>query len=129
MVQSGTSLHTGQGISYVLAATILGEVGDTSRIRSETAFAMFNGTAPVQVSSGRHHHHRLNRRGNRQLNQATHTAAVVRMRRDDRSKNYVLKKLSEGKSKKDAMRCLKRHISNEIYRLMIKECLGLETAA
>lgn len=129
VLESGTSLHTQTGISYVLAASILGEVGNPSRIRSEAAFAMFNGTAPVQASSGRHDHHRLNRRGNRVLNYAIHTTAVVRMRRDERSKTYVLKKLSEGKTRKDAMRCLKRHISNEIYRLMIRECSGLETAA
>ncbi len=129
VIESGTSLHTRQGISYVLAATILGEVGHPSRIRSEAAFAMFNGTAPVQASSGRHNHHRLNRRGNRELNYAIHTAAVVRMRRDEKTKTYILKKLSEGKSRKDAMRCLKRHISNEIYRSMITDVLPLESAA
>lgn len=119
--ESGTSLHDQYGISFVLAATILGEVGHPSRIRSEAAFAMLNGTAPVEASSGRVKHHRLNRRGNREINYAIHTVAVVRARRDQRSRAFLSKKLAEGKTSKDAMRCLKRHISNDVYRQMIRD--------
>lgn len=121
VLESGTSLHKQYGISFVLAATILGEVGDPSRIRSEAAFAMLNGTAPVEASSGRVKHHRLNRRGNREINYAIHTVAVVRARRDERTRVFLSKKLAEGKTSKDAMRCLKRHISNDVYRQMIRD--------
>ncbi|MCA1837976.1 MAG: IS110 family transposase [Actinobacteria bacterium] len=129
VLESGTSLHHQGGISFVLAATIVGEVGDPGRIRSEGAFAMFNGTAPVIASSGRVNHHRLNRRGNRTINFAIHTVAVVRARRDERTRAFLAKKLSEGKTNKDAMRCLKRHISNDIYRQMLNDIKGMKSAA
>lgn len=124
VIESGTTLHEQPGISFVLAATILGESGGSARLRSEAAFAMLNGTAPVPASSGKTQHHRLNRRGNRRLNWAVHTVAVVRLRMDDRSKAYVSKKRAEGKSNKDAMRCLKRHISNDLYRRMVSDELA-----
>lgn len=126
LIESKTTLHHQPGISFVLAATILGESGGSSRLRSEAAFAMLNGTAPVQASSGKVQHHRLNRRGNRRLNWAVHTVAVVRLRADEASKAYILKKKLEGKSQKDAMRCLKRHISNAIYRQMVKDEISLQ---
>jgi transposase len=129
VLESGTSLHHQYGISFVLAATVLGEVGDPSRLRSEAAFAMLNGTAPVEASSGKVKHHRLNRRGNREINYAIHTVAVVRARRDVRTRAFLSKKLAEGKSAKDAMRCLKRHISNDIYRQMIKDLQRMKSAA
>lgn len=128
VLASGTTLHHQHGISYLLAATILGEVGHLSRVGSEGAFAMLNGTAPLEASSGKVVHHRLNRRGNRQLNYAIHTVAVVRARSDERSKAFMLKKRQEGKSYKDAMRCLKRHISNDIYRLMISDLNSMNLA-
>lgn len=121
VIESGTTLHEQPGISFVLAATILGESGGSVRLRSEAAFAMLNGTAPVPASSGKVQRHRLNRRGNRRLNWAVHTVAVVRLRMDDRSKAYLSKKRAEGKSNKDAMRCLKRHISNDLYRRMLSD--------
>lgn len=127
--ESGTSLHKQYGISFVLAATILGEVGNPSRIRSQAAFAMLNGTAPVEASSGRVKHHRLNRRGNRQINYAIHTVAVVRARRDERTRVFLSKKLAEGKTSKDAMRCLKRHISNDVYRQMIRDIQSVKSGA
>lgn len=129
VLEAGTTLHKQYGISFVLAATILGEVGDPSRIRSEAAFAMLNGTAPVEASSGRVKHHRLNRRGNREINYAIHTVAVVRARRDQRTRAFLSKKLSEGKTGKDAIRCLKRHISNDVYRQMINDLQRIKSAA
>lgn len=129
VVESGTKLHEQRGISFVLAAAILGETGDSSRIHSEAAFAMFNGTAPIQASSGKSSHHRLNRRGNRQLNCAIHTVALVRARSDAPSKAFIAKKRAEGKSSKDAMRSLKRHISNSIYRQMRADLAKVRSAA
>ena len=126
VIESKTTLHEQAGISFVLAATILGESGGSPRLRPEASFAMLNGTAPVQASSGKVQHYRLNRRGNRRLNWAIHTVAVVRLRTDERSKTYRSKKKSEGKSDKDALRCLKRHISNDIYRRMLSDELALQ---
>lgn len=128
VLSSGTTLHHQRGISYLLAATLLGEVGQLSRVGTEGAFAMLNGTAPVEASSGKVVHHRLNRRGNRQLNYAIHTVALVRARSDERSKAFMLKKRQEGKSYKDAMRCLKRHVSNDIYRRMISDLDSMNLA-
>jgi transposase len=126
VVASGTTLHRQCGLSYLLAATILGEVGHPSRVGSEGAFAMLNGTAPVEASSGKVQHHRLNRRGNRQLNYAIHTVALVRARSDERSRAFMSKKRQEGKSYKDAMRCLKRHVSNDVYRRLINDAKSVQ---
>lgn len=129
VLESGTSLHEQRGISFIIAATILGETGHPSRIHSEAAFAMFNGTAPIQASSGKSNHHRLNRRGNRQLNYAIHTVAMVRSRIHEPSRAFIAKKRAEGKSSKDALRCLKRHISNWIYRQLIADSELMKSAA
>lgn len=90
---------------------------------------MLNGTAPVEASSGRIKHHRLNRRGNREINYAIHTVAVVRARRNERTRAFLSKKLAEGKTSKDAMRCLKRHISNDLYRKMIRDLQRIKAEA
>lgn len=121
VLSSGTTLHAEKGLSFVLTATILGEAGDPGRIRSEGAFAMLNGTAPLEASSGKTKRHRLNRRGNRQLNYAIHAVALVRARSHDQSRQFMAKKRAEGKTNKEAMRCLKRHISNLIFRQMIRD--------
>lgn len=129
VLESGTTLHAQYGVSFVLAATILGEVGDPSRIHSEGAFAMMNGTAPVQASSGKVKHHRLNRRGNRSLNCAVHTVALVRARGHEQTQTFLAKKRGEGKSNKDAVRCLKRHVSNMIFRQMMLDLEAQKRAA
>lgn len=129
VLESGSGLHEQPGISFIIAATILGETGHASRIHSEFAFAMFNGTVPIQASSGTSSHHRLNRRGNRQLNYAIHTVALVRSRIHEPSRAFIAKKRAEGKSSKDAMRCLKRHISNWIYRQLIADIEIMKSAA
>lgn len=116
-----TSL-TGQcGIGPVIAARLLGEVGDIGNVRSKAAFARLSGTAPMPASSGLTVRHRLNRHGNRKLNYALHYIAVTRCRLDPETQSFMARKLAEGKTKKEAMRSLKRHLSNAIYRTMVSD--------
>lgn len=91
--ETGTTLGHLTGISFVLAGRILGEVGDVRRLRSQASFAMLNGTAPLQASSGVTHRHRLNRMGNRKLNFVLHRMAIVCLRVDHNSQEYVTRKL------------------------------------
>jgi transposase len=127
--ESGTTLTALQGIGFVVAAKILGEVGDPSRIRSKGAFAMLTGTAPIEASSGATKRHRLNRGGNRQLNYALHMMARARLRHDHDSKAYVARRQLEGKSDKEATRCLKRHLSNVVFRQLVVDLKALPEAA
>jgi transposase len=80
---------------------------------------MLNGTAPLQASSGSINRHRLNRGGNRQLNFALHVMANSLVRWDPETKAYITRRQSEGKTRKEAMRCLKRHLSNVVYRRLV----------
>jgi transposase len=121
---SGTSLIQLRGIGFILAAKIIGEVGDLSRLRSKGSFAMLTGTAPLEASSGKTKRHRLNRGGNRQLNYALHVMALARWRGDANTKIYMERLRSEGKSQKEAMRCLKRHLSNLVFRQFVADVRG-----
>jgi transposase len=127
--ESGTTLTALQGIGFVIAAKILGEVGDPARIRSKGAFAMLTGTAPLEASSGATKRHRLNRGGNRQLNYALHMMARARLRHDDDTKAYVARRRLEGKSDKEATRCLKRHLSNVVFRQLVADVRAVSEAA
>lgn len=126
--ESGTTLMQLRGIRFIMAAKILGEIGDPSRLRSKGSFAMLTGTAPLEASSGRTKRHRLNRGGNRQLNYALHTMALARRRGDEDTKSYLARLQGEGKSDKEAMRCLKRHLSNVVYRQLIIDLRGAKAA-
>ena len=113
---TGTSLTTLFGVGPVIAAAVIGDVKDVSRFPGRDRFAAYNGTAPIEVSSGRRKIHRLSRRGNRRLNHAIHMAAVTQVRhRHSQGRAYYDKKLAEGKTPKEAMRSLKRQVSNAIY--------------
>ena len=113
---SNTTLTRIYGVGPLNAALILGEVGDVSRFPSRDHFASYTGTAPIAASSGDHHRHRLNRAGNRTLNHAMHIAAIVQIRYDTPGRSYYLRKVAEGKSKKEAIRCVKRRISDAVWR-------------
>src|ERR1700712_1517758 len=92
-------------------------VGDNpERIRSEAALAKLCGVCPIPASSGRTHRHRLNRGGDRQANAALHRVVVVRMKRHEPTRAYVARRTTEGLTKKDIMRCLKRAVAREIFR-------------
>ncbi|WP_345771500.1 IS110 family transposase [Geodermatophilus normandii] len=107
-----TALH---GIGPLGAATILGEVADVRRYRSRHAFAAANGTAPIPASSGRTTRHRLNRSGNRTLNRVLYTTAITQIRADTEGRAYYLRKRAEGKTNREALRCLKRRLSDLVY--------------
>ena len=113
---AGTSLTGIFGVGPVIAAAVIGEVRDVSRFPSRDHFASYNGTAPIEVSSGGRKIYRLSRRGNRRLNHAIHMAAVTRVRhRHSDGRAYYDKKLAEGKTGKEALRALKRQVSDAIY--------------
>ncbi len=113
---SGTSLCDIRGIGPIGAAMILGAVGDITRFPTPGHFASYNATAPIDASSGNHSRHRLNPRGNRKLNHALHMAAVSQLRYPCEGRDYYQKKLTEGKTSKEAIRALKRRISDVVYR-------------
>jgi transposase len=113
---SGTSLTGLFGVGPIVAATVIGEVRDVFRFKNRDRFAACNGTAPIEVSSGGRKVHRLSRRGNRRVNHAIHMAAVTQVRQphsDGRA--YYDKKLAAGKTRKEALRALKRQISDAVF--------------
>lgn len=110
------------GVGPQTAATLLITAGDNpTRLHSEAALAALCGTSPLQASSGKVHRHRLNRGGDRQANNALWTIAMVRMRSDARTRQYVARRTGEGLSKKEIHRCLKRYIVRELYPLILAD--------
>jgi transposase len=110
------ALRSARGVGPDVAAILLVTAGDNpERLRNESAFAALCGVSPVQASSGMTTRHRLNRSGNRQANNALWRIAVVRATHDEETKAYVARRLTEGKSKREIIRCLKRHIAREIF--------------
>ena len=108
------------GIGTDNAATLLVVAGDNpQRLRSEASFANLCGVAPIEASSGKVVRHRLNRGGNREANRALYMTCLARMRRDQRTKEYVVRRTQEGKSKREIIRCLKRYVAREVYRVLI----------
>ena len=113
---SGTTLTQVFGVGPVIAATITGDAGDVARFPRRDHFASCNGTAPVEVSSGNRKTHRLSLRGNRRINHAIHMAAITQIRhKHSDGRAYYDKKIAEGKTRKDALRSLKRRISDAVY--------------
>ena len=113
---AGTSLTGLFGVGPVIAATVIGDIRHVSRFPDRDRFAACNGTAPIEVSSGGRKIYRLSRRGNRRLNHAIHMAAVTQIRyRHTKGRTYYDKKLAEGKPPKEALRALKRQISDAIF--------------
>jgi transposase len=113
---AGTSLTGLFGVGPVITAAVIGDVRHASRFPSRNHFAAYNGTAPIEVSSGGRKIYRLSRRGNRRLNHAIHMAAVTQIRNPgSEGRTYFEKKLAEGKTRKKALRALKRQISDAIF--------------
>ena len=106
------------GLGALTAAQILLSWSHAGRIRSEAAFAMLSGTAPVPVSSGRTDRHRLNRLGDRQLNRALHIIAVSRMRSHPQTRDYVQRRRAEGKTDREIRRCIKRYLARHLFRTL-----------
>lgn len=113
---SGTTLTELHRIGPITAALILGHVGDPTRFRTRHQFASYNGTAPIEATSGPKVRHRLNPRGNRTLNHAIHMIAVTQIRNDTPGRAYYLRRQAEGKIRKEAIRALKRRVSDAVWR-------------
>ena len=118
---SGTTLTEVFGVGPILAAKIVGIVGDVARFPSKAHFASYAGVAPIEASSGEVVRHRLSLAGNRRLNKVMHMIAVCQARSDPRGGAYHQKKLSEGKSRREAMRCLKRRVSDAVFGALVAD--------
>ena len=116
---ANTTLTELYGVGPVVAGIIFGHAGDVRRFPSRDHFASYNATAPIEASSGPKKRHRLNPRGNRMINYALHMAAVTQIRNDTPGRAYFERKLAEGKTKKEALRALKRRISDAVYRQLL----------
>jgi transposase len=119
VAQAAPELVSLPGIGTDNAATLLIVAGDNpQRLGSEASFASLCGVAPIEASSGKVVRHRLNRGGNREANRALYMICLARMRRDRRTKEYVARRTTEGKSKREIIRCLKRYVAREAYRVL-----------
>jgi transposase len=117
---SGTSVTEIYGVGLILAAGLIVYSGDVRRFANRDAYATYNGTAPIELSPGGRVVHRLSQRGNRQLNHALHMAAITQVRNPGtRGRAYFERKVAEGKTKKEAVRSLKRKVSNAVYRQLL----------
>ena len=105
----------------MVAARILADVGEITRFADRNRFASWTGTAPLDASSGEQNRHRLSRAGNRRMNHMIHIAAVTQLRLDTDGRAYYRRKRAEGKKPLEAMRCLKRRISDTIYRQLVAD--------
>jgi transposase len=120
VAQAAPELVSLVGIGTDSAATLLIVAGDNpKRLRSEASFASLCGVSPIEASSGKVVRHRLNRGGNREANRALYMICLARMRRDLRTQEYVERRTREGKSKREIIRCLKRYIAREAYRVLV----------
>ncbi len=118
---SGTTLTEIFGVGPILAAKIIGTVGNVVRFPTKAHFASYSGTVPVEASSGEVVRHRLSLAGNRKLNYALHMVGICQARSDARGGSYYRKKIAEGKSRKEALRCLKRRISDAVFRSLVAD--------
>ena len=109
------------GVGPVVAARVLADVGDVTRFADRNRFASWTGTAPLDASSGEQNRHRLSRAGNRRMNHMIHIAAISQIRLDTDGRAYYRRKRAEGKKPLEAIRCLKRRISDAIYRQLLDD--------
>ncbi|HLL64383.1 MAG TPA: IS110 family transposase [Micromonosporaceae bacterium] len=125
---NGSSLTELNGIGPSGAARLIGDIGDIARFRTAAHFASWNGTAPIEASSGDQQRHRLSRLGNRRINRVLHIMAVVQLRHDTPGRAYYRRRLAEGKTTMEALRALKRHLSDMLYKQMIRDAKRARTA-
>ncbi len=122
VVASATTLTDLYGVGPIVAAIVIGYSGDVCRFPTAGHYASYNGTAPIELSSAGRTVHRLSRRGNRTLNHAIHIAAVTQIRNlQSEGRAYYDTKLAAGKTKREALRALKRRISDRVYRQLIND--------
>jgi transposase len=125
---TGSGLVDLYGIGPVGAARILGDVGNVARFRSRAHFASWTGTAPIDASSGQQVRHRLSRAGNRRINRVLHIMAIVQLRNDTEGRAYYRRKVAAGKTQMEALRCLKRRLSDVVYRQLVADTERLPEA-
>ena len=124
----GSHLMDLRGIGPAGAARILADVGDVARFPDRNHFASWTGTAPLDASSAEQIRHRLSRAGNRRLNHVLHMAAIAQIRLGTEGRTYYLRKLGEAKTRKEARRCLKRRLSDMVYRQLVADAKLAEPA-
>ena len=122
----GSSLMDLHGVGPVVAARVLADVGDVARFADRNRFASWTGTAPLDASSGENNRHRLSRAGNRRVNHVIHIAAVTQLRLNTEGQAYYRRKRAEGKKPLEAMRCLKRRISDALYRQLVTDAAAAQ---
>lgn len=121
VIARGSRLMELPGVGPVVAARALADTGDVARFADRNRFASWTGTAPIEASSGEIVRHRLSRAGNRRMNHMIHIAAATQIRLDTEGRAYYLRKIAAGKTRREAMRCLKRRISDAIYRQLVAD--------
>lgn len=124
LTATGTTLMDLHGIGPSGAARLLVEIGDITRFPDRDHFASWNGTAPIDASSGDQVRHRLSRKGNRQINRVVHIMATVQLRNPTEGRAYYDRRKTEGKTSMEAMRALKRRLSNIIYKTMLDDAMS-----
>ncbi len=127
VLDRGSSLMDLTGVGPAGAARILADVGDIARFADRNRFASWTGTAPLDASSGEHVRHRLSRAGNRRMNHVLHIAAIVQLRHDTPGRAYFLRKVAAGKTRMEALRCLKRRLSDVVYRRLVADACAADT--
>jgi transposase len=121
VTEHGSTLTELHGIGPSGAARLIGDIADIRRFRTPAHFAFWNGTAPLEASSGDQRRHRLSRAGNRRINRTLHIMAIVQLRRDTPGRAYYRRRLAEGKTTMEALRALKRHLSDVVYKRMLHD--------
>ena len=129
VLATGSHLMDIHGVGPAGAARILADVGDIARFPDRNHFASWTGTAPIDASSGQHIRHRLSRAGNRRLNHVLYMAGIVQLRNDTAGRAYYRRKLAAGKTSMEAMRCLRRRLSDAVYRQLSADALVQEEAS
>jgi transposase len=116
---TGPQLLDETGIGTILSAQVNISWSHPGRCRSEAAFARLGGVAPIEATSGQNQNrHRLSRGGDRQLNRALHQIIIIRSQYDTRTQAYLERRIAEGKTRREARRCLKRYLARHLYRLL-----------
>ena len=123
VIATGSTLMDLPGVGPVVAARVLADVADVARFADRNRFASWTGTAPIEASSGEIVRHRLSPAGNRRMNHMIHIAAATQIRLDTPGRTYYRRKLTEGKTRMEAMRCLKRRISDAISRQLLADAI------
>jgi transposase len=128
VAETAPELNTIDGVGTDVASAILVAAGDNpERLRNESTFAKLCGVSPLDASSGKHERHRLNRSGNRQANSALWHIVFTRMVNDPRTKHYIERRMKDGRTKKEAIRCLKRYVAREVFAALPRSQFALDS--